>query len=448
MPAPPNDSAQQERDLRAITADGVHYSIMVGAGETYVPAFALALGFGPVAAALVTTLPMFLGSLPQLAAPFGVVHAQSYRRWVVTCARLQAACFFPLVASALGAPLGVVGLFAVMSAYWGFSLATGPAWNAWVETLVPQEIRARFFAARTRWANLALFGSLLIASLVLYGALGTPRALPLFAGLFAIAAGARFLSANALARQSEHPGLAQGHTPLSPLATLRLLRGRPEARLLLAMLGLTLGTYLAAPFFTPYMLGPIGLDYTEFTIVTATVFLARIAVLQLLGRFASRIGVSRILAWSSLAIAPLPALWLVSHELWWLLLAQVLSGVAWGAYEYATLLTFFERIDARSRASVLSLYNAANAGAMTLGTLLGAVAFGGFAGSAGNYTLVMAVSAVARFAAVPFLRHAPETPAPANPVAEDALSVQPGAGALASPVLATIPELEQRAGAP
>lgn len=97
---------------------------------------------------------------------------------------------------------------------------------------------------------------------------------------------------------------------------------------------------------------------------------------------------------------------------------------------------------------MLSLYNAANAAAMTLGTLLGAAAFGGFAGSAGNYTLVMAVSALARFAAVPFLRHAPETPAPAEPVAEDALSVQPGAGAVATPVLATIPELEKREAQP
>ena len=33
-------------DLRAMTADGVFYSAMVGLGEVYVPAFALALGHG------------------------------------------------------------------------------------------------------------------------------------------------------------------------------------------------------------------------------------------------------------------------------------------------------------------------------------------------------------------------------------------------------------------
>ncbi|HEY8119706.1 MAG TPA: MFS transporter, partial [Myxococcota bacterium] len=337
----------------------------------------------------------------------------------------------------------LAAIFAVMSAYWGFSLSTGPAWNAWVETLVPVERRARFFATRSRLANAALLGSLVAASLALFGALGTPRALPLFAGLFACAALARFASANFLARQSERAGLARGHEALSPLDSWRRLRGTPAARLLLAMLGLTFGTYIAAPFFVPYMLGPIGLDYTEFTLVTATVFVARIAVAPLLGRIAQRVGVRRILVWGAFAVTPLPALWLVSHDLLWLLAVQVLSGAAWGAYEYATLLTFFERIDARSRTSVLSLYNAANAAAMVLGNVVGALVFGGFATRTGDYALVMGLSAIARIAAVPFLRHAPAAPTPERAVVQTPLAVRPGAEGEQQPVLVTVPSLER-----
>jgi MFS family permease len=444
-PAPAAPSpARLHRDLRAITGDGVFYSVMVGLGETYVPAFVLALGHGAQASALVTTLPMMLGALAQLAAPYGALRAGSYRRWVVACARLQAACFLPLVATALGAPLGLVAVFAVMSAYWGFSLSTGPAWNAWVETLVPRERRARFFATRSRLANAALLGSLLAASLALFGARGTTRELPLFAALFGCAALARFASARFLARQSERPGLPHSHEALSPIATLRRLRGTPAARLLLAMLGLTFGTYVAAPFFVPYMLGPIGLDYTEFTIVTATVFVARIGVAPVLGRIAHRVGIPRILLLGAIAVTPLPALWLVSHALPWLLAVQVLSGVAWGAYEYATLLTFFERIDARERTSVLSLYNAANAGAMVAGNVVGALAFGGFATPLGDYALVMALSSAARLAAVPFLRHAPLAPPPEQTFAQIPLAVRPGAEGEQQPVLATVPELAGR----
>ncbi len=443
--APPA-AARVHRDLRAITGDGVFYSVMVGLGETYVPAFVLALGHGAQASALITTLPMSIGALAQLGAPRGAQRGGSYRRWVVGCARLQAACFLPLIAIALGAPIGLAALFAVMSAYWGFSLSTGPAWNAWVETLVPLERRARYFATRSRLANVALLGSLLAASLALFGAQGTPRALPLFAGLFLCAALARFASASFLARQSERPGLASEHEALSPAASWRRLRGTPEARLLLAMLGLTFGTYIAAPFFVPYMLGPIGLDYTEFTIVTATVFVARIGFAPVLGRIAHRVGVRRILFWGAFAVTPLPALWLVSHDVRWLLAVQVLSGAAWGAYEYATLLTFFERIDANSRTSVLSLYNAANAAAMALGNAVGALVFSGFLTSPGDYALVMGLSSLVRVAAVPFLRHAPSAAVPVAAVVQTPLAVRPGAEGEQQPVLATVPEISDEGG--
>ena len=37
-------SSQLRRDLRAMLGDGVSFSVMVGVGESYLPAFALALG--------------------------------------------------------------------------------------------------------------------------------------------------------------------------------------------------------------------------------------------------------------------------------------------------------------------------------------------------------------------------------------------------------------------
>jgi hypothetical protein len=97
---------------------------------------------------------------------------------------------------------------------------------------------------------------------------------------------------------------------------------------------------------------------------------------------------------------------------------------------------------------VLSLYNAANAGAMALGNGVGALVFGGFATGAGDYALVMALSALARVAAVPFLRHAPSAPVPAVAVAQMPLAVRPGAEGEQQPVLATVPELAARDGRP
>ena len=51
------------------------FSVMVGCGETYFAAFALALGFGPVASGMVATLPVLVGAVIQLAAPLAVLTA-------------------------------------------------------------------------------------------------------------------------------------------------------------------------------------------------------------------------------------------------------------------------------------------------------------------------------------------------------------------------------------
>src|SRR5207245_5223567 len=88
-------------DLRAVYVDGVAYSLMVGMGETCIPAFALAVGLPGVAAGLVATLPMLAGATVQLLSPRGIARMGSHRRWVILCVGVQAASFLPLVAAAL-----------------------------------------------------------------------------------------------------------------------------------------------------------------------------------------------------------------------------------------------------------------------------------------------------------------------------------------------------------
>src|SRR5262245_65440759 len=97
VPEPnPTPSRQERRDLSAITADGVSFSVMVGLGETYIPAFVLASGLGEVAAGLIATLPPLAGAVFQLVTPFAVRQLGSYRRWVVACAALQGLALTPL----------------------------------------------------------------------------------------------------------------------------------------------------------------------------------------------------------------------------------------------------------------------------------------------------------------------------------------------------------------
>jgi hypothetical protein len=345
-----SETSARARDLRAMMADGVFFSAMVGMGETCLPAFALAAGLGEVVTGLVATVPMLAGAVFQLVTPMAVRRLGSYRRWVVWCARLQALSFAPL---ALGAALDRVSLAWVAAAavaYWSFGMATGPAWNAWVTSLLPQGMRATFLARRARASQAALLVALLAAGLALEAGRRRGVALGVFALLFAAAMLSRLVSSAFLARQSEAPGLATGHRALGPRALASHVRSADSRHVLFYLVSLNAVTHVAAPYFTPYMLGPLGLSYGQFMALTATSFVARLAIFPLIGRVAQRRGARVVLLWGGLGVVPLPLLWLVSHDFRYLLCVQALSGAAWASLEFATMLSFFDGFDSRERA--------------------------------------------------------------------------------------------------
>lgn len=450
MDAPRPPRSPRRQDLRAILGDGIAFSVMIGLGETYVPAFVLALGFGASEAGLIATVPLLAGALLQLVTPLGVRMAGSYRRWVVGCAVLQGLSLLPLAAAALRGDAPRLLLFAVVSAYWGFGMATGPAWNAWVGTLVPRALRARFFARRTRHAQAALLAAIASAGGWLDLGRAAGRELMAFASLFALAAVARLVSARFLASQSEAPGLARSHRTLGLRRVVAAVRASGAGRLLLYLLAVQAAVNLAAPFFTPYMLGPLGLDYAQFMALTGMAFASRIAVLPALGRLAHARGTGPLLAVGAVGVTPLPALWLVSDHFVYLLALQTFAGAMWAALELGTALAFFESLEERDRTSILTLYNVANAAAIAGGALLGTLLFGRLPAGPGAYAVLFAVSAAARLLVLPLLPRAARVPVPER-VSMRTLAVRPSAGAVQRPILPSledeeVPQEPERAG--
>lgn len=427
--------ARRRSDLRAMLGDGIAFSVMVGIGESYLAAFALALGFGDITAGLIATAPMLVGALLQLVSPVAVRWLGSHKRWVVLCASLQAASFLPLIIGALAGSVWVGSLYLTVSIYWGMGLATGPAWNTWAGRLVPAALRARYFARRSRWSQGALLLGLLAGGVILQegGRRGEPLAA--YALVFCVAFLARGVSATLLGRQSEARPVELGDTRISPRAIRQHLRSGGHGKLLGFLLIFQSGVWIAAPYFTPFMLGPLGLDYLEFTALTGSAFAARILVLPTIGRIAKRWGTLRLIRLSSAGIVPLPALWLVSDSLPWLFTLQLLGGACWAAFELATLLSFFEHIPETARTSLLSVYNLAYALAIATGTGLGALILHHGGGGTEAYGLLFLVSMGARLVCLAWLRDLPEVAAENSQPALRTLGLRPSSGGLQRPVL-------------
>lgn len=422
------------KDLRAMTADGAIFSVMVGIGETYLPAFVLAAGMGELAAGLVATLPMVAGAVLQLISPAAVRRLGSYRRWVVLCAACQATAFLPLALAAWTGHIAGWLVFLMAAIYWGTGLAAGPAWNSWAATLVPGTMRAGYFARRTRFSQLGVLVGFLAGGLTLQAFASTQTAVTAFAALFLTASVCRFCSAGLLASQSEPrpPDSKHRRVPLGELLAAR----RSDGALLMYFFAVQTAAQIAGPFFTPFMLKHIRFSYYEYVALIATAYATKVLALPALGRLARRFGTRRLLWLGGLAIVPVSALWLVSNAFGYLVLVQVASGLAWAAYELAMFLLFFEAIRDEERTSVLTTYNLGNAAATAIGSLLGGGILRLVGEAPATYLLIFGLSSAARLAAMILLVRVPGTAAAVMPVGMRILGLRPSVGSIDRPILA------------
>jgi len=444
MPDAPDPSADRRdpvalrRDLSLLYREGVAFSVMVGIGESYLAAFVLALGLGEVASGLVTTVPLLFGGAIQLVTPLGIRRVGSRRRWSVACALLQAASFVPLVAAAVVGAAPGWAVHAAATLYWSAGMAVSPAWNSWVEWLVPRPIRTRYFAWRTSGVHLGTMIGLVGGGLVLQLASAERSPLAGFAALFAIAGCCRLLSARLLASQSEGPVLPRGGTPA--LGALRRLPGGPGSRLVTYLLALTAGVTVSSPFFSAYMLAELDLSYARYMILVATSVAAKVAVLPVLGAAATRFGLVPMLRLAWLGIAAVPALWLASSSYPYLLVLQIVSGVAWAAHEYAAFLLLFETIRTERRVAVMTVYNLVHAVALVGGSLCGGWLLHAAGPGTAGYVAIFTVSTGLRASSILLLARVRVRDGlrPAVLPSFRAVAVRPAIGLVLRPVLSTL----------
>jgi len=430
-----------------MTVDGFLYCVMVGCGEAYFGAFAVALGLGEILAGLITSVPLVVGGMLQLITPRMVRVLGSLRRWVVLCATVQALSFFPLAAAAWRGAIPAWALYAVVSVYWMVNYAQGPAWNTWVATLVPPRVRAKYFAQRTRVVQVGTVIGLVGAGLALQAAKRDPSSahgVDVFAALFVGAGVSRLIASRCLAAQREPEPIPADFRVVSARQFVARWRHGHDVRLLGYMLAVQTCVQISGPFFTPFMLVRLELDYLSYMVLIAASFLARSLVLPSIGRLAHAKGPRIVLIIGGIGLVPAAALWAASDNFWYLLCVQLMTGALWACYEIATFLLLFETIPAAERTSVLSLFNFCNSIAIVTGSFVGASLLWVLGDSVVAYHILFLASSGMRLLTLPLLllQRVPRYAATAVPM--QPLTVRPGMGAIDRPLVAGIEHEEAR----
>ena len=154
------------KSLRHSTRDAAAYAVMMGAGETYLSAFALFLKASPPQIGLLASLPPLIGSFAQVLSAWLGRRTGLRKPLIIIGAATQALAWLPIALLPLLLPeLAVPCLIAAVVVYQcGGHFAT-PQWASLMGDLVPIRRRGRFFARRTQTVSLLTFVSLALGGL-------------------------------------------------------------------------------------------------------------------------------------------------------------------------------------------------------------------------------------------------------------------------------------------
>jgi MFS family permease len=363
-----------DRTLRHSVRDGVAYSVMSGAGETYFSAFALFLKASAPQVAMLSVLPQLLGSLAQLLSAWLGARLSRRKPLILVGASLQALVWVPLVALPLSFPdLAIPLLLICVTFYHAAANLAVPVWISLMGDLVPERKRGRYFGRRTRLATMTAFISLVTAGVILHGFDARGWTVYGFLSLFLCASLARASSVYHLALMHEPEPIHHEPATMPPKFSLRLLRQSHAWRFTLFLALMQGAVAVAAPFFVVYMLRDLQFSYLQFMAITGTAVLVQFLALNMWGRISDAFGNRLILVTTGSFLPLLPALWLIAEKFWYLMAIQVISGFVWAGFSLSAGNFLYDLIPGQRRTRYMALHNVFVALVIFGGGMLGAL---------------------------------------------------------------------------
>jgi len=372
MPRSFSEDPNKDKALRHSVRDGVAYSVMTGAGETYFAAFALFFKATTAQIGLLASLPSLIASLAQLFSVWLSHQSFSHKKIIIIGASVQALVWLPLIVLPLLLPqYAIIIIIISIVAYHASGSIIIPYWSSLMGDLVPENRRGRYFAMRTRYTSIAALISLIVAGVILHYFQQQDLAIYGFLVIFTIAAIARWKSIYHLSHLIDPSNVnlnldmeLQGHW-------WHQLRQSRYFYFSVFFGLMQLSVAIASPFFAVYMLRDLQLSYVQFMALSAATVLMQFLTLNGWGRLSDAFGNRLVLITAGFIVPMIPVLWLFSTNFWYLLIVQLLSGFAWAGFNLSASNFMYDLIPAPKRSTYLAYHNImANTGVF-FGALLG-----------------------------------------------------------------------------
>lgn len=375
MPLIPSFSKdkQVDKSLGHSIKDGVAYSVMTGSAESYFSAFAIFLKASTQQVTLLASLPPLLASFSQLAAVYLGQKTGARKELIVAGAIIQ------LLA------LACVAIFPILFKDYSFALLLGfivlyfvgpnlgsPLWGSLMGAIVPENVRGRFFGARTRLSSVASFSSLIVAGLVLQFFDSLAMTYYGFACIYSLGVVARGVSAWQLSQLHDPPHTNSIPGDVSNLFSAGFFKGQSSFLKFSVFYGCMQGAVaISGPLIVIYLLRVLEFSYIELTINTAASVLVQFLVLNRWGRLSDLFGNRIILRLTGFIIPVVPVLWVLSTDFYYLLLVQAISGLLWSGFTLSASNFVYDSTSQNKRAGLMAVHALLAATSVFVGAIFG-----------------------------------------------------------------------------
>lgn len=145
-------------------------------------------------------------------------------------------------------------------------------------------------------------------------------------------------------------------------------------KFILYVSSLGFAVYLCSAFFTVYMLRDLHFSYITYTIVISSEYLARVVSLAFWGKLVDKSGSMKVLRIISWLIPAVPVLWLFSHNVAYLVVIQLLSGMVWAAFDLCNQTLIYRAAPKERLLRYIVYHKSLSTFGMAAGALVGAFA--------------------------------------------------------------------------
>ncbi|MEJ2637509.1 MAG: MFS transporter [Calditrichia bacterium] len=416
------------RALRISIVDGIFAQIFANlTGSIFLPAFALALSANSFQIGLLAAIPLF-ATIAQLAGASLIETLQNRKKLTIIFASLARSVWIPVIVLSIvfsgRSPQTMLKILILgILVYNIFGAISGVSWLSWMSTMVPQEIRGRYFGLRN-----SILGVFTILTTLLGGYYldWIKTAFPVLspASPFEILMIAAVISAGLsiffLLKQPEIRRKKKYSANLKTLFSLPLRHPQFKKLLRFALIW-SFAVNFASPFFIVYMLKDLHFSYTLVGALSVASSLADLSGMWVWGHFSDRIGNRPIVLITAAAATILPFLWIFTDAsplsaFLFIPLLHLFGGFFWAGYNLCAVNLVFRMAPPRGNSPYFALWASVNG--ITAG--LGAIAGGVMANNisvfmrllplefSSGFKLIFLISAVLRFFSLFLLKNVRE----------------------------------------